>query len=566
MKQFLLWTLSLLVAGLSAQVTKVAYLDANGNYSIHKAAVDYSFKRSNFSQVEGFPFTTIAHPNFKNFRNVSIADLNKDGLQEIIVCLNETLYALNADGTVHWQVQLKGTSNFPPAIADIDLDGDLEIAVQTYGVPAVGNVYVFDHEGKIMPGWPLNIENHFFLNGIALADLDGQGQLEILASERINSSQGRVHSLTLDAKPINAGWPVTIPGTPAFTPSIGDIDQDGNKELITCTTTALYVFDASGMLLDGFPLEENGSKFSYQSPILADLNSDSNLEIIGARHGDLPGTIAVTSDGGYHANWPDYDQLWTYATPAVVDIDGDGDLEVFYARPYVDETLPDDVVLGYDHNGNRLEDFQIIDLVGSEGILAIADIDNDQDWEIITASKATMNGKGLIHAYHLENGSEASNFPLLVDGFTFVNGASLSDIDNDGMMDLTALSYQLKFNSTSPDSVFINVFNLEVPYRPSSVLFNGYKGSNTHDGLFQQLFSSTSEQAIIKFAIYPNPSTNTINVDSSNIGQKFRILSQNGGLVKKGKLSQPTIDIQTLQPGIYLLKVGEQVQKFIKTN
>ena len=386
MKYLFLSILIFINISLPAQKYEVVSLEPDGTYSITKFKnPDHvkAYKRSQLKQISGFPFAKKAHPNFKNFRNVSLADLNQDGHSEIIVCLNETLYALQSDGSVLWQVQLKGTSNFPPAIADIDLDGDLEIALQTYGIPAVGNIYLFDHDGEIIEGWPINIDNHFFLNAITLADLDGQGALEIIASERISATQGRVHALTIQGESMNDNWPIQIPGTPAFTPSVGDIDDDGIKELITSTTTALYALNSDGSLMDGFPAEEFGAKFSYQSPIIADLDDSETREIITARHNDLAGTTVFNTDGQYYGAWPDYDDYWTFATPAVVDIDNDGDLEIFYARPYISEQFPDDVIVGYDHFGNPLPDFEIIDLVGSEGILAIADIDADGDNDFV---------------------------------------------------------------------------------------------------------------------------------------------------------------------------------------
>ncbi len=551
----------------------IVNLDENGKYQIEEK-INASYEpetRSNFSQLEGFPFKSKAHPNFKNFRNVSIADLDDDSKQEIIFCTNETLYALNSDGTISWSLDLDGTSNFPPAIADLDNDGDLEIVVQTYGVPATGNVYLIDHLGNIEEGWPFNIDDHFFLNGVTLEDVNNDGLKEIIASERISSSSGRLHALDLTASTVNDNWPISIPGTPAFTPSVGDIDNDGSPEVITSTTTALYVFNNTGELLEGFPFEEEGAKFSYQSPLLVDLDLDEKLEIIGARHNDRPGTYVLNSAAQYLDGWPKDDEIWTFATPAVADIDGDEAYEIFFARPYFGD-LPEGVIEGFEVNGESLDGFPVIDLAGSEGLVAVADIDNDGDYEVITSSKAASpEGRGFINAYHIEDQTYVSNFPIQVEGFTFLNGAFLSDVNDDGQLDLTALSYQLKFDASNPDSAFINVFNLEVPYDEDKILFNGYKGSLDHSGVVRKVLSKSSDIALWQdLEIYPNPVKSTLHINSKFplMQNTYSILNTKGQQVIKGKFNGNSLDLSSLTPGLYILSISSgdhtEIVRFIK--
>lgn len=568
-------TMSLLMISAYCQSKiQVASLKQDGTIKVstHVGESGTTAIRSNFLQLDNFPFKAAAHPNFKNFKNVSIADLNMDGDQEIIFCLNEILYALQADGSILWSRELNGTSNNPPAISDLDGDGDFEIALQTYGIPAAGNVYLFDHEGNLLEGWPLNINNNFFLNAITIADINSDGVKDILASERISSSEGRIHALNIEGKSISAQWPVGVNGTPAISPSVGDIDNDNLPDIITSSTTHLYAIDHNGMIKSGFPFEEPGAKFSYQSPILVDLNADSKLEIVGARHNDRSGTYVIDANGNYFGNWPDYDDLWTFAPPSVADIDGDGDFEVFFGRPFFSETEEGEILLAYDHEGNVLDGFPISGSAGSEGLIAIADVDNDGDMEIITSSKIIADGMGFIHAYHFDTQEEVENFPIRVEGFSYLNGAYLSDINNDGLLDLTALSYQSKFDTSSPDSGFVNVFNLEVPYDESTILFNGYKGSLEHAGLIEnQLSRVIAVNANQTVKLYPNPAETYLLLEdlSDYLGHDGKIFGNDGKLIKQVKLNGAQLNVSDLKKGYYFLKIESKknrpfIGKFIK--
>ncbi len=90
-----------------------------------------------------------------------------------------------------------------------------------------------------------------------------------------------------------------------------------------------------------------------------------------------------------------------------------------------------------------------------------------------------------------------------------MNGAALSDINNDGMMDLIAVSYTLTFGA-GIDSIYLNAYNLNVPYSPERVLWSTYKGNNTRNGLLTpQMVSSAFEQEHneIEIRVSPNPAS-----------------------------------------------------------
>src|SRR3990172_2782406 len=70
--------------------------------------------------------------------------------------------------------------SFPatPAAGDVDGDGDLEIANISY---ARDSLYIWDKAGELIPGWPKTVLDDFNWASVVLADLDGNGDLEMVA-------------------------------------------------------------------------------------------------------------------------------------------------------------------------------------------------------------------------------------------------------------------------------------------------------------------------------------------------------------------------------------------------
>ena len=559
---------------MEAQVVQSAHLSEDGIYSVqeHRNFPLKASSRLPFEQLNNFPFGTLAHPAFKNVRNVSQADITGDGQSEIIFCANETLYALNGNGDVVWSFEMEGTSNFPPAIADINKDNEVDIACQTYGVqPNVGNVYLFDKGGNLYPNFPFNSDNNFFLNGVVIAREQGAGNGDhfLVASERVSSTEGRIHLIKSDGESLNDNYPVTIGGTPAVTPTI-TLDQE-QSYLVLCSTTAMYLTNFEGEFINSSPFVADNSKFSYQSPLAGNIQEGPERFIIGAMHGDNPKDYVINENGIAHGSWPHLDDIWTYAPPSLWENDlsggSGGHMEVFFNRPYVNEDVEGPILLGYDANGNPLPNFPIMGNAGSEGLVTIGDIDGDGDQELISPSKIMVNGKGMINAYHLESGELVDGFPLMVPGFTFMNGAYLGDVNGDGKLDLTALSYQLKFDPNSPDSTYINVFDMEIPYEEFGIKFNGYKGHTNHAGYFFNPFLGTSVLPTFPISISPNPSISQIRIEAESdfVDLPYQILNIQGQIVQNGIMTSELLDITSFPAGKYQLRILAEDKQYINT-
>lgn len=559
--------------GLSAQSFQARM---NEDYSISVEEIDLPEQvefRDEFEQLPGFPKGTPTSPNFKNSRNVTLHDIDGDGVADILFATNNKLFAYNASGLI-WEKTLSGTVIYPPSVADINQDGLPEIVQVTGGIPNAGRIYVMDNLGQNLSGWPVNLDNNWILTAPTLSDLDGDNIMEIVAIER-DPPAGNVHIFKLDGTSFSEDWPVALDNTPAVTPSIGDVDNDGEKDIVVYSTNSRYIFGLDGQAKSGFPLTTApAQRYSFQSPILVDFDEDQGLEIVGSTHGDTqtpdPQFYVMNADGTDRTGWPiDVpNDNWTYSTPTVVEIDGAWN--IFMSRPLGD--FANDMLWGWDEDGNLLPGFPINKVGGLEGIISVADVDNDDEFELIFGRNQSQDGFGFIHAYELDGSGEVEGFPIRPKGWTYLNGAALGDVDNDGMMDLTALSYTLNLGQ-DVDSAFVNVYNLEVPFSPEKVLWSTYKGSNTRTGLMgEEIVSSVfwPVHESIELTVIPNPAKDYVRIrafiEDSGV-YDLTLMDIQGRVLKRvlNGLLQPGLQewrwpLNNLDSGVYWISINKDGQ------
>ena len=109
------YVLTLLVLGLflqtNGQQAFKAYLNEEGRVMTQAVEVDNSInKASVLVQLPGFPKKMGASPNFKNFRGVTLADIDQDGQDEILAASYNRLNVYKGDGSLLWQKNLTGTA------------------------------------------------------------------------------------------------------------------------------------------------------------------------------------------------------------------------------------------------------------------------------------------------------------------------------------------------------------------------------------------------------------------------------------------------------------------------
>ncbi|NLA23339.1 MAG: T9SS type A sorting domain-containing protein [Bacteroidales bacterium] len=573
MKRYIIILAILLIVNQAFTQTTIKKASLNEDASIKIETIvlneDIEFKSSKSSFENILSFGGPAYTTSKNMRGLAIADIDNDGVEEILFGINNKFYVLKGNGDTLIEKTFAGPILLPPTIADINGDGNLEIILNYGHVGTNGGLAVLNNSGDFLPGWPKTFNSSWLTNAPAVSDINNDGQMEIIVGERINATTGRIHVFTNDGNTYNENWPATIGSTPAFTPSIGDINGDGEKNIVIAgSSTGMYVFNQNAELLPGFPFVNQGVGYSYQSPILADLNGDGKLEIIGSNHGDNPGFYAIKYDATYMPGWPIYQPTWTYSPPTLIDIEGNGEYSIFMGSPNVDmennSEIP--VIYGLNANAEMLDNFPIEKYGGNEGVICVADINDDGVLDLIFGSNITdEEGYGFIHAFSIDGSGELDGFPIRPWGMTFMNGAVLGDINNDGSLDLSCLSHRTTFGQ-GIDSIFVNTYNLGFEYKPENILVNGYKGSNTRDGRVSN--NITNIKPVLNdenlFKLSPNPSSGNLNIDFNNAQTniEIQIFSLDGKLIYSEKHeamdNHISLNLRELLSGEYIVLIKSE--------
>ncbi len=276
------------------------------------------------------------------FASPVVSDLDGDGQRELVAAYY-SIFVYDAAGELLAQASDgEGRVYAPHVVADLDGDGVVEIAA---GNDRHVLVYEWRDGGLSMKaGWPADTTtagNPPEVRGLAAADLDGDGEIEIVATttqtEPTEDGGAQVFVFRPDGSAF-PGWPRydALAGSDAdrngmghhgfgcygLNVGIGSIDDDDDLEVIaTYDNHHIQAFDPDGVAIDAAPWFTNrdssfdgmpmtwGQFIRWFDPAVEENHYDLHT-------GEWP-----------HPSWTEWLQ-WTASPPNVVDLDGDGLAEV----------------------------------------------------------------------------------------------------------------------------------------------------------------------------------------------------------------------------------------------
>ena len=398
------------------------------------------------------------------YASPAVADLDKDGQNEVYWGGYTLMAANGADGTVR-SIRPQGSSQrLWPAIvvADLDNDGTDEV------VTASGNGQLAVYGPDLLPlaPWPKDpTGSGNELRSLAVADIDGDGDQEIAVCSTRSDNQWFVYEHT---GAVRTGWPKMVDGNSTgyaagcFNQNVAlaDVDGDGKDELIGPNDTH-YV---AAFHDDGSPLAAN--------PLYGTLSGQPKPWGRVGLHVDHSVDLR-----GYAECGVEHRPNMANSAPTVADLDGDGKTEIvivgnvydcaadpyrsLYEMPFIfnaDRTRwaagPYNwtVIPTPDANAGPLsEDYSVIENNVPNPVTA--DLDGDGLLEILYPSY-----DGRLHAYWLDK-KEHGAWPFTVydaaEGFyRFASEPTVVDLDNDGKAEVIFASWTQK-GSGKPGKLFV---------------------------------------------------------------------------------------------------------------
>jgi hypothetical protein len=498
-----------------------------------------------------------------------VDDLDHDGHSEIIVYKGgfpPKVDVFRDNGSLLWSspvgtTDVSGGNLHIPLVDDINHDGFDEIIVFRFiSSQSSSQIYVFNHDGTVLSGWPIVIAKEYHPT-MLIADVNVDGYDEIVFKG--NDALDRKMIIIDHTGSILAEWSVPVKhwgGSVEASPAVGNFDDDPQLEIVCAEPSenagynsssgqwndegVIHVYNLDGSEVAGWPQYTAGVIFS--SPAVGDINHDGYPEVVvGLEFADpapdsrYGGVYVFDRNGNVLPGWP-FEKGWNFASsPSLADFDHDGDLEIVISQ------------LGYQtyvihHNGTLASGWPRQTDWNDYYSTVIGDINNDNIPDIVTTAGdgfyPSIYEHGGVYAWNY-NGTPIPGFPKVTE-VDAQAPATIADIDHDGKVEILASSDWDYDFQTSHDKFRGTLYVWEVAgaVNQSTMVWPTFHHDLQRTGLYSQAAGPLLAIGNITGGLFKVKTTikNNGNVPANNIQWNITTV---GGVILLGKKTTGSIAV-----------------------
>ncbi|MEQ8241990.1 FG-GAP-like repeat-containing protein [Fulvivirga sp.] len=220
---------------------------------------------------------------------IELGDLDNDGDLDIVTVVRESsIYYVKSfinDGALGFSqranVNLSSASSERLALGDLDGDTFIDVALanESYGVQILDN----DGIGNLSLGQVISLSGPYVdIEDIHMADLDGDGDIDVLAVSSYEGYQGESYVLLNNGSGYLTDALQNVPTGGSYLVTLADMDIDGDVDLIASSyfsNNQLFINDGAA----NFTLDSDnalGVGDGYSAPQVGDLDGDGDKDVV----------------------------------------------------------------------------------------------------------------------------------------------------------------------------------------------------------------------------------------------------------------------------------------------